>query len=113
MAAVLFLFSGAVLAVLQSAFLAILAAVVLLLSVSPFLAPTRYTLTDDDVSETRLGWTRRRRWSELRRFDAGPESLLLSPFPGPSILDRHRGIVLRFTEEQREVVVGFVEERLG
>ena len=55
----------AVMVALDSGFLAALAAVILLVSVAPFLLPTHDRLDDDGVEERRL-WTRKRRaWVDL------------------------------------------------
>ncbi len=86
------------------AWLAALAEAVLLASIAPFLFPTRYVLCDERVCARRLGVTRARRWSELRRFQAGAETVLLSPFARPSWLDRTRGLVVFFAANERDVM---------
>jgi hypothetical protein len=103
----------AVLVTLGSAFLAALAAVILVVAVAPFLFPTRYRLDDDGVEERRL-WTRKRRsWRDLRRLQVGPGAALVSPFARPSFLDRHRGLVLYLDGADRDRVVATLRARVG
>lgn len=114
--AVVLVSAWAVLIALESAFLAALAVVILLVSVSPFLVPTHYRIGDDGVEERRL-WTRKRRaWSDLRRLQVGPGAALVSPFARPSWLDRHRGLLLYFDgldASGRERVLGLLRERVA
>ena len=102
----------AVLVSLESAFLAALAAVILLVSVSPFLLPTRYRLDDQGVSERRLGRRKFRAWGDLRRVQIGPGAALVSPFAKKSSLDRYRGVLLYFDGADRDRVVGILRARL-
>lgn len=64
-------------------------------AVSPFLLPTRYTLTSSEVIEQRALGTRRRKLEELRRWVEDAHGILLSPFAEPSPLDERRGLYLR------------------
>ena len=112
-AAVVMISAWAVLVTLGSAFLAALAAVILVVSVAPFLLPTHYRLDDDGVEERRL-WTRKRRaWSDLRRLQVGPGAALVSPFARRSWLDRYRGLVLYFDGADRDRVVEVLRARIG
>jgi hypothetical protein len=111
-AAVVLVSAWAVLVTLDSAFLAALAAVILVVAVAPFLFPTRYRLDDDGVEEHRL-WTRkRRRWADLRRVQVGPGAALVSPFATPSFLDRHRGVLMYLDGADREQVVAVLKARI-
>ena len=112
-AAVALLFAGAVLATLQSVFLAVLAIVVLVISVSGFLLPTRYELTRDAVIERRMFFTRQRRWQDLRRVQVGTGAALVSPFAKPNFLDRYRGMVLSLDGADRQKVVETIRARLS
>jgi hypothetical protein len=97
-----------VLVTLGSPYLALLAAIILVLAVTPFLFPTRHRLGDDGVEVTRLGNRRYRRWPELRRAQIGRDGALLSPFARRSWLDRYRGVVLSFdglaADERAQIV---------
>lgn len=110
--AVVLLTTGAVLASLESLLLTALAAVILVSAVSPFLFPTRYTLTDTGVSETRLWRHKARQWADLRRLQVGPGAALVSPFARPSWLDRYRGVVLMFDGADRDQVVAILRQRI-
>jgi hypothetical protein len=104
--AMVVLFSAwAVMVGLHSAFLAALAAVILLISVSPFLVPTHYRLGDDGVEERRLGRRRFRAWSELRRVQVGRGAALVSPFARKHWLERYRGLLLYLDGADRDAVI--------
>lgn len=105
-AAALFLTTGAVLYSFESFFMTGLAVVIVILSVSSFLFPTHYRLSDDGIEEKRLGVRRARRWADLRRLEIGPGAALVSPFARKSWLDRHRGFLLLFDGADRGAVIG-------
>lgn len=105
--------AGAVLMSLQSLFLTVLAVFILLVAVSAFLFPTRYVITDVDVSEQRL-WTRKsRRWRDLRRVQVGQGAVLVSPFASPSWMDRYRGLVLMYGGADRDELVELIKQRVA
>jgi hypothetical protein len=108
------LFSAwAVLVSLRSPYLAVLAAVLLLVSVASFLLPTRYRIGDDGVEERRFGRHRFRAWSELRRIQIGPGAVLVSPFARKHYLDRYRGIVLSLDGAPRDQVIAALRARIA
>ena len=110
--AVVLVSAWAVLVTLESPWMALLAAVILLASVAPFLVPTHYVIDDDGVEERRL-WTRKRRaWGDLRRLQVGPGAALVSPFARRNWLDRHRGVLLYLDGADRERVVSLLRERI-
>ena len=84
----------------------------LLLSVSKFLWPTRYRLDTTGVEVRHLGGVRRRAWSEVRRVDAVPGGVLVSPYRVPSFRDRLRGLVLR-VEEDPAVILTRARAQVG
>ena len=113
--AVVMLTAWTVLVTLGSPFLALLAVVLLVVSVAPFLFPTRQRLGDDGVEVSLLGSRRYRPWTELRRAQIGRGAALLSPFARPSWMDRYRGVMLRFdglTDGERAAVVAEIRRRL-
>jgi hypothetical protein len=95
-AAVVLLSAWVVMVTLESAFLGILAIVILLIAIAPFLVPTHYKLDEGGIEQRRFGARRFRPWSELRRVQIGPGAALVSPFARPSWMDRHRGFLLYF-----------------
>jgi hypothetical protein len=112
-ACVLLLTCGATLTAFNSLFLAALAAAIILVGVSQFLLPTRYTLDDWGVEARGLLRTRARSWESLRRFEIGRGAALVTPVARRGVLDRYRGIVLLLDGADRERVVEVLEERLG
>jgi hypothetical protein len=94
--AVVLLSTWTVLVTLQSIFLALLAAVILVVALAPFLFPTHYRVDERGVEQRRLVGRRFRTWSDLRRLQIGPGAALVSPFARPSWMDRHRGFILYF-----------------
>jgi hypothetical protein len=104
--------SYAVLVGFESAFLAVLAIVILTISVAPFLAPTRYRIDGAGVSEARLGRKRFRAWADLRRLQIGKGAALVTPFARPSWMDRYRGILLYLDGADRDRVVAMLRARI-
>lgn len=103
----------AVLAGSQSAWLAVLAGVVLVAASAPFLLRTHYRLDAEGVSERRGFVTRARKWSELRRVIVGRDAALVSPYAHARWLDRYRGITIYFDGGDRAAVVAELEAHLG
>jgi hypothetical protein len=115
-AGVVLITSWAVMASLESGFLALLAAIILLIAVAPFLLPTHYRLDDSGVEARGILTRKFRRWEDLRRLQIGPGAALVSPFARPSWLDRQRGILLYFDGldgAAREPVVAELKARLA
>lgn len=104
--------AAAVLVSFASAFLALLAAVILVVAVAPFLLPTRYVITDTAIAAERAFRRRERRFADLRRVDIGPAAALVSPFAHPHPLDRARGLIVFFDGGDRERVVALLRERV-
>jgi hypothetical protein len=92
--------------------LALLAGVVLVIAVAPFLLPTRYTVTDEAIEAARGLRRVRRRFADLRRVDVGADRALLSPFRAPRRLDRFRAMMVFLDGADRERVVRILEERI-
>jgi hypothetical protein len=83
-----------------------------LVSLSSYLLPTAYRLTEDAVEVRSLGVVRARPWSEMRRMTVDRTGVFLSPFESRSWLEAYRGLRLLFGGN-RDQVVAFVEARLG
>jgi hypothetical protein len=82
-----------------------------LVSLSSFLFPTAYRLTEDLVEVRSLGVARVRPWTEMRRMTVDRTGVFLSPFERRSWLEAYRGVRLLFGGN-RDQVVAFVEARL-
>jgi hypothetical protein len=105
--------SYAILVGMQSAWLAGVAAIMLVIATAPFLLRTHYRLDGDGVVERRGFVTRSRRWSELRRLEVGRAAALVSPYAQRRWLDRYRGITIYFDGGDRDAVIRELQARLG
>jgi len=92
--------------------LAFAAPLFVLVSVSSWLLPTAYRLTDEALEVRSLGVTRARPWSEMRRMTVDETGVFLSPFERKNWLDAYRGVRL-LTGGNRDQVVAFVEAKLA
>lgn len=92
--------------------LAVAAPLFVLLSVSSWLLPTGYRLTEEALEVRSLGVTRVRPWSEMRRMVVDQAGIFLSPFERKHWLEAYRGVRL-LTGGNRDQVVAFVEAKLG
>ena len=110
--------------------LGVAAPLIVLTSLSSFLFPTHYRLTDEAVEVRSIGMARVRPWSEMKRMTVDRTGVFLSPFAGRHWLDSYRGMRLLFEPPgdtgaggaangagggggNRDQVVAFVETRLG
>lgn len=99
---------------LGSALLAVIAIVLLVVAITPFLAPTHYVLDDERLRERRLFVTRTRPWSELHRLEVGKTAAFVSPYRARRWLDRYRGIVVLLPEgDARAAVVAQLRARVA
>lgn len=89
---------------LESLAYGLAALVVLAGAMSRYLLPVRYSLTDQEVTVTHAGVTRRMPWTRFRNFYVHPEGVFLSPFVKPSRLDAFQGCFLRFHHNREEVL---------
>jgi hypothetical protein len=96
----------------HDAVLAVAAPLFILISVSSWLLPTAYRLTDDSLEVRSLGVARVRPWSEMRRMSVDASGVFLSPFERRHWLEAYRGVRLLFGGN-RDQVVAFVEAKLG
>jgi len=88
----------------QSLLLGILAAALLIASISDYLFPLTFTLTAE-AAEARGPLHRRRlAWTNVRRVSRDDLGVKLSPLPQPSRLDAFRGIYLWFADNADDVM---------
>jgi len=92
----------------HSLLMMLLTMVIFALGLSPFLFPTRYRITNESISMSRLGGTRTRKWEDLRRLDVGTRYALVSPFRTPRFLDRQRGLFVLFDGTNREEILSLI-----
>jgi len=81
-------------------------------SLSSFLFPTSYRLTEEAVEVRSLGVSRARPWKEMRRMTVDATGVFLSPFEKRNWLEAYRGVRLLFGGN-RDQVVAYVEARIG
>ena len=93
-------------------FLGVAAPAFVLASLSSFLLPTSYRLTEESLEVRSLGVARARPWAEMRRMTVDRTGVFLSPFERRSWLEAYRGVRLLFGGN-RDQVVAFVEARIG
>jgi len=91
----------------------LLSVILLLAGVHDFLLPTTYQLSEEGVSSRTLWYRRHKPWSFCRSYWVDAHGVLLSPFPGRSRLESHRGLYLRFAGADRQAVVRFVQSKIN
>ena len=80
----------------QSSVAGILSLILLLASVSDFLFPVRYRLTEEGAEAAGLLFRRRMKWGDIRRVMPDDLGVKLSPLPRHSRLEAYRGTYLWF-----------------
>ena len=85
---------------------------ILTCSLAPFFFPTTYTLQDDCIT-VRSSFLRRfsRHWDSFRSYYPDRSGVLLSPFSHPSRLENFRGVYVRFSYNESEVMA-FIKEKI-
>ncbi|MCC6444389.1 MAG: hypothetical protein IT210_13170 [Armatimonadetes bacterium] len=79
-------------------------AFMLISSVSEFLFPVRYRLTDRGAHARTLTAHHFIAWGHVRKAYLTSEGIKLSPFAHPSRLEGFRGVFLRFGEDAKKVI---------
>ena len=74
----------------------LLTLVILSLSMSRYLLPTRYSLDEEGLEVAHMLRSQRHPWTTFRRADRQRDGLFLSPFAASSRLVSFRGCFLRF-----------------
>ena len=92
----------------SSMVLAVLAAVLLVASVTDYLFPVHYRLDGDGIGARGLWHRRYMKWSQVRRAIRDELGVKLSPLPRPSRLEAYRGIYAWFTDHNRDEVMAAI-----
>jgi len=92
--------------------MAVLAAVILAVSMAPFLFPTRYRMDGEGIEIVFLGVRTFRPWDELRNFYPHDVGVHLSTFKRPNALDPFRGSFIRFAPGNGEEVLTFLRAHI-
>jgi len=95
----------------RSVFLGLLAGLLLVASISDFLFPLTFILTDDGVAVRGLLHRRRMAWSQVRRVARDELGVKLCHLSRRSRLDAYRGIYVWF-EGNSEDVMAFIAHHL-
>ena len=91
---------------------AFFATVFLLGTTTAYWLPTRYTISHDGILVRRWFWSRRKLFRDLKRIERDPNGLFVSPFPQPSRLDGHRGLLL-MEPPNSDAVLDFIRQRIA
>ena len=87
----------------QSTIFAFLAAVILTASLGVFFFPTRYTLTEENLTVEFLGTKQVKKWGNFVRAEPEKNGVFLSPFACKSFLEHYRGVFVRYDGNKEEV----------
>ena len=90
----------------------LLAFVFLVVSMAPYIFPTRYRMDESGIEISFLGVRTFRAWEELRNYYPHEEGAHLSTFKRPNALDPFRGSFIRFAPGNREEVVAHLEKHV-
>ncbi|HOP05933.1 MAG TPA: hypothetical protein PLF13_01445 [candidate division Zixibacteria bacterium] len=99
-----FVVTAAVFYTTYSRTFAVLALVILLLSLAKFYFPTTYRFTEKQVIIKTTTQRIARDWSQYRTCWPDKNGVLLSPFTRPSRMENFRGIYLMFNDNRDEVM---------
>lgn len=97
---------------LRSSTLALLTLLLLVASISDFLFPIHFQLTDTGVTVRGLLHRRYLEWEKVRRVSRDKLGVKLSPLLYPSRLDAYRGIYVWF-ENNSEEVMDYIAHHVG
>jgi len=103
---------GVLLYLFAGLYWALFGLLLLLGSLSAFYTPTKYILTEKEITIKRPLYTLKRPWAEIKRYEADKNGIFLSPFSRPRRLENFRGIYL-MVEGNRDEVISFIEERIN
>ncbi len=97
---------------LRSALLGLIAGLLLVASISDFLFPLHFQLTEKGVAARGRLHHRYLAWDLVRRVSRDKLGVKLSPLPRPSRLDAYRGIYVWF-EDNSEEVMAYIAHHVG
>ncbi|MCX6645345.1 MAG: hypothetical protein NTY09_03155 [bacterium] len=90
----------------------LLAFILLVVSIAPFIFPTRYHMNSEGLEIIFLGIRNFRGWEEYRNFYPHDVGVHLSPFKELTRLDPFRGNFIRFSPGNRGEVIGFLDRHI-
>lgn len=92
--------------------MAIVALIVLVISLAPYLFPVHYRMDSRGIEIVFLGVRSLRAWEELKNFYPHDVGVHLSTFRRPSGLDAFRGSFIRFAPGNGKLVLKFLEKHI-
>ncbi|MFH1687515.1 MAG: hypothetical protein ABIE70_08345 [bacterium] len=107
-----FLVAAVVYYAMDSRVFAVLAMVVMLMSLGKFYFPTHYALDEVGITIKTTTQTLTKEWKLYRSYYPDKSGVLLSPFPEPSRLENFRGVYVMI-QDNREQVLAFVNKHIG
>lgn len=96
----------------QSVPITLLSVIFLLGSLYRYFVPFRYEFYDDRLVVTAPFYRLTKAWSIFRSFYVDSNGVLLSPFAKPSRLENFRGVYVRCSANQTEVV-SFIKSKIS
>lgn len=82
----------------------VLAYILLIGSILPYWLPTYYYLDEDGIKIKGIITERKKKWDEFKSYYKDKNGVLLSPFSKPTRLENFRGVYIRFSNNEREVI---------
>ncbi|MFQ3549330.1 MAG: hypothetical protein SNJ70_06230 [Armatimonadota bacterium] len=84
--------------------LAVIAAIILLASISEFVFPVSYTITTESASSTCLFRKTEINWENVRNYYLDDDGIKLSPLKTKSRMEVFRGVYLRFDNNKEQII---------
>lgn len=104
-------FCAAVYVYSRGLFWVILSAVILLASVKDHFLPVKYTLDENGVEKSVLGFARRRSWTQVKRVIKLKDGVMLSQYRKPHRFEAITGFYLRYGDENPKQILDFIKEK--
>ncbi|MFH1231884.1 MAG: hypothetical protein V1709_10360 [Planctomycetota bacterium] len=91
---------------------AIMAFVLLIISMRQFFVRTHYKLDAEGVMVNSLGNRKKQSWNYFKSFYEDRKGILLSPFKDKSYLENFRGVYLILPENERPQILDFIKQSI-
>ena len=86
---------------------------ILLGSLWEFFTPVTYTFREEGITVKTLFGKRTYKWQNYRNFMVDKKGVLLSPFLRRTRLERFRGLSVRFSEDKRGEILGYIQRHVA
>jgi hypothetical protein len=91
---------------------AVMAFVLLMISMRRFFLRTYYKLDESGVTINSLGSRKKLQWNYFKNFYEDRQGILLSPFKDKSYLENFRGAYLILPEQERPQILDFIKKSI-